>query len=423
MSSANPFTQTDAGDGIEVEVFPFMRMPILDRDAELVAYDLCHQANDGASLADATLRLFNHSALPYLTGKHTSFLEVDADLLRGQAEHLAFNTNLGPRVLAELALADDIFDTIRGMAGRGVPIMLDNLVWPVDASVATADRLRELVKLSRLVSIDIRRHNESSMVRALGCLRAADHDVVATATFLYERRTQRVCLNLGFDAFEGTYLFKPADEQRVDHLKPNRVNLLRLLAAVQDPENGPIELEELIRNDAVLSYKLLNCVNSAYFGLPRELKSLQQAAVYFGTTRIRNWVYSLAIGDLDDAPPELLKQALLRARMAELAGGGLPPDQRDMAFMAGLFSLLDTLMGAPMERILEDVPVPDPVRAALVDGRGPLGYLLGRIRAWEHGEAGASGSVHAGGVPLSEAYLRALEWAEHVYSFAQREAA
>ena len=47
---------------------------------------------------------------------------------------------------------------------------------------------------------------------------------------------------------------------------------MRLLAAIQDPANGPVELETLIRNDAVLSYKLLNCVNSAYFNLPRKLK-------------------------------------------------------------------------------------------------------------------------------------------------------
>ncbi|MGH8155187.1 MAG: EAL and HDOD domain-containing protein [Rhodanobacteraceae bacterium] len=415
---------TDNDSGIEVEVLPFVRMPIMDRDAQLVAYDICHQAGDGATnLAQATLQLFEQAYLAQLAGDRLAFLAVDEELLREHGDALRFDERVGPRVNAKLAASDDAYALLTGMAGRGVPIMVDNLVWPEAPSDVEAERLRELVRLAQCVSIDVRGHDESSLVRALACLRAADRDAVVTASYLYEQRTQRVCMNLGFDAFEGSYLFRPTEEQLVDTLKPNRISMLQLLAAIQNPDNGPVELEALIRNDAVLSYKLLACVNSAYFNLPRELKSLQQAAIYFGVTRIRNWVYAMALGDLDDTPPEVLKQALLRARMAELLNAKMPADQRELAFTMGLFSLLDTIMGMPMQRVLADLPVADAVRHALVDGRGPLGATLNRIRVWERVDAADAGNAEGGDdTEVAEAYLGALEWAEHVYSFAQRSA-
>lgn len=409
--------------GIEVEVLPFVRVPILDRNVQLVAYDIRHQSEEGdATLASATLQLFGLVALlDQLTGRQLSFFAVDAELLRGHAELLRFDGRVGPRVDVELAACDDVYAVLRGMSARGVPVMIENLVWSDALSEARAQRVEELAQLASHVSIDPGRHDQATLQRTLGRLRAADTVVVASC--LEDREVHGACMDLGFDAFEGSYLFEPPVKSAVDTLKPSRLNVLRLLAAVQDPDNGPMELEALIRNDAVLSYKLLACVNSAYFGVPRELKSLQQAAVYFGVNHIRNWVYAMAVGDLDDAPPEVLKQALLRARMGELLGRHLPSEQREMAFTMGLFSLLDTIMGVPMERVLADVPVAAEVREALVAGTGPLAGVLQQIRAWESGHVVRA--TNSGGVvvDLAEAYLDSLEWAEHVYSHAQRSAA
>jgi len=423
MSSSTAPSSTDHDSGIEVEVLPFVRVPILDRNVQLAAYDIRHQASDeGTDLASATLQLFGLvSLLEQLTGNQLSFLAVDEELLRRQSELLRFDDRLGPRVDVALAVCDDAYAALCGMATRGVPVMIDNLVWPDGLTEASAARLDELAQLASHVSIDPRGHDDATLQRSVARLRAADAIIVASC--LEDHAEHSACMDLGFDAFEGPYLFKPPPKNPTDTLKPSRLNVLRLLAAVQNPDNGPVELEKLIRNDAVLSYKLLGCVNSAYFGLPRELKSLQQAAVYFGVTRIRNWVYAMALGDLDDTPPEVLKQALLRARMGELLSRHMRPEYREMCFTMGLFSLLDTIMGIPMERVLADVPVADEVRDALVAGSGPLASVLQQIRAWESGHIVRATNGNGLVVDLAEAYLDSLEWAEHVYSHAQRKVA
>ena len=58
--------------------------------------------------------------------------------------------------------------------------------------------------------------------------------------------------------------------------------LLKLLEAC-DNENTPIsEIASIISKDPVLSLKVLQLVNSAYYGLRKKFKSVEQAVVYLG---------------------------------------------------------------------------------------------------------------------------------------------
>jgi EAL and modified HD-GYP domain-containing signal transduction protein len=221
-------------------------------------------------------------------------------------------------------------------------------------------------------------------------------------------------------AIQGRYLLIP-DQVEVPVLSANRLSLLRLMRELQENNPGPIELGDIIRNDAILSYKLLSCVNSAYFGLPKQLKSVQQAAIFFGVTRMRNWIFTMALGGMDDRPPELLRTALIRAHMCEQLASHMPRQQKEMAFTVGLFSLLDTLMCAPMEFVLEQLPLVPEIREALVGNRGPFGPLLEQIHAWEAGQL--SGQMQPQQIQrMAGIYLEATQWADQVYSFAEPKA-
>lgn len=227
------------------------------------------------------------------------------------------------------------------------------------------------------------------------------------------------CKSLPFQAVQGRYLLVP-QQIEVPVLTPNRLSLLRLMGALQESNAGPVELGEIIRDDAVLSYKLLGCVNSAYFALPRELKSIQQAAIFFGVARLRNWINTMALSSMDDRPPELLRAALIRAHMCERLAQGMPSGLQDMAFTAGLLSLLDTLLCAPMEFVLSHLPLATDIRDALIDGRGPFAPLLGQIYAWEAADTQAAQFEKQDIRRVARAYFAATQWADQVYSFAEQ---
>jgi c-di-GMP-related signal transduction protein len=99
----------------------------------------------------------------------------------------------------------------------------------------------------------------------------------------------------------------------------------------------------------------------------------------------------------------------------------MPRQQKEMAFTVGLFSLLDTLMCAPMEFVLAQLPLVPEIREALIGNRGPFGPLLEQIHAWEAGNLGQAQPQQI--QRLAGIYLEATHWADQVYSFADPKAA
>src|SRR5258705_12543699 len=62
--------------------------------------------------------------------------------------------------------------------------------------------------------------------------------------------------------------------------------------------------------------------------------------------------------------------AVVRGRLMELLTAELlSPEECDNAFVVGVFSLLDVMLGQPMEKALESIALPQPVIDALEIGR------------------------------------------------------
>jgi len=70
--------------------------------------------------------------------------------------------------------------------------------------------------------------------------------------------------------------------------------------ALADPETDIPSVAAIIEADMAMSAKLLQLVNSAFFGLPRSMTSIAEAVSYLGVTTIRDLVLSLKVF----APPE-----------------------------------------------------------------------------------------------------------------------
>ncbi|GAB2875557.1 hypothetical protein GCM10027277_51010 [Pseudoduganella ginsengisoli] len=152
--------------------------------------------------------------------------------------------------------------------------------------------------------------------------------------------------------------------------------LLGLLARDADSR----ELEILLKQDPALSYHLLKVVNSAAFALSTPIHSFGQAINVLGRRQLQRWLQLLLYARQQDdggANP-LLPLAAVRAAQMEalvkLRGGDR--DQQDMAFVTGVFSLLDVLLGMPMTEIVAALSLDLDVVMALLDRAGPYGELL-----------------------------------------------
>ncbi|MET0225029.1 MAG: HDOD domain-containing protein [Dokdonella sp.] len=399
-----------------IQTVVITRQPIVDAQQELIGYDLLVHSADWHNGIENIERNLVHA-----------FVDLGIDRLVGAAEafmrlprlSLVVATALpvtGHRAVISIDASEPIDEqTLVEMATlrrNGFRIALENPPRPdVD------ENMQRAVGLSQFAKFAMTNAPDSSVIDAL---RLRGLKVIATG--IDTQMDLRRAATLGCDGFQGYFLCQP-EAVLGTRLRENKLSVLRLLAAIEDPSKGPVELDAIIRTDAALSYKVLRCVNSAYFALPVRVRSILHATVYLGVNRIRNWIRMLAISGLDDCPTELLKFALIRGRMCELLAAGLPNDQREMAFTVGLFSLLDAMLGAPLEDLLSHIPLTDEIRDALLLKTGQLAGLLEPVYACERGDWALLQTSSVPTALCATAYVDAVAWAEHVFEAGDAEPA
>lgn len=128
----------------------------------------------------------------------------------------------------------------------------------------------------------------------------------------------------------------------------------RITRAVADPHVEIEEIAAIIESDVVMSAKLFQLVNSAFFGLPRKVYSIREAVAYLGLNMIRDLVLGVEVfrpGPL--SPPwlaELQEQLQVfstqTGALARRIAGGLGLERRvqDLCFIAGVLHELGVLV-------------------------------------------------------------------------------
>lgn len=169
---------------------------------------------------------------------------------------------------------------------------------------------------------------------------------------------------------------------------PELQSIIDLINRVDRHENID-RLEAVLKNDPTLAFRLMRYINSPAFGLRVEVASFQHAIMLLGYERLKRWLALLLVSgqrDLDMKP--LVYAAVRRGLMMDELGRGNADDaQRGEMFIAGVFSLLDNMLGQSFADLLRSIPVADTVRAALVDGSGPHASYLALVRSVESGSA------------------------------------
>jgi EAL and modified HD-GYP domain-containing signal transduction protein len=224
------------------------------------------------------------------------------------------------------------------------------------------------------------------------------------------------CASLGVDAFVGNMYLTPRPGNHPKGLNPAQGIILQLMDLVR--KNTDVrKLEEILKRDAALSYKLLRYINSAGFGLGTEIQSLKHAVTMLGYTPLYRWLsVLLTVASSGAQSPVLMQTAIVRGRFAELLSKGfLPKTEAENLFVAGMFSLLDRLLGIPMDEVLENIQLPEPVMQALLTREGMYGPFLSLAEACEQG-GGKVGeladSLFISAAQVNEAHMAALAWAQ-----------
>lgn len=193
---------------------------------------------------------------------------------------------------------------------------------------------------------------------------------------------------LKVDYLEGNYVSETL-VSKVDKTKYMQGNFFQLMIAVSQDEPDMAEIEEIISRDAGLTYALLKLINSAYFALRKRTASIRQALVTLGIRQLRQWVYMLSFDqEQNDDAEEMLKLSFLRATFASALTDHIKncAFSKMDAYMMGMFSTLEYMVNATMEEILEEIPVSQEIKDALIKGEGIGGTIQNLVMAYERAD-------------------------------------
>ncbi|MBX3374441.1 MAG: HDOD domain-containing protein [Phycisphaeraceae bacterium] len=119
---------------------------------------------------------------------------------------------------------------------------------------------------------------------------------------------------------------------------------LRIIELVEDPSSTAQDLHGVIENDLALCSRILKVVNSAFYGLPRQIGSINRAIVLLGLNAVKNIAIAASLTKLfrgGELCPGFSARDLWTHSIATGAASKLIADQLrlglpDEAFLAGL---------------------------------------------------------------------------------------
>ncbi len=392
------------------------RQPIFDRQGEVFAYELLFRSGtensyDGSRPEMATSRVIVDNLLMMdlesLLGGKPAFINATREAL--VQDHM---TILPPEktvveIVETIPPTRDVMDACSRLKAAGYRIALD------DFSDSPDSRL--FLPSADFVKVDFLASDAEAQARMMKTYGRAARAFVAEK--LETPESFRTASELGYRYFQGYFFSRPAilTGQR---LAGSRARYLDLLKEFSRVELSFDRLEEILRRDVSISYRLLRYINSAHFGLRYKVASLKQALLLLGEIELRKWLSVIALAALlEDKPDELFVHSIIRARFCEsLAAASGMVGREPACFIMGMFSLLDALMDRPLPEILVEIPVEDEIRNALLGQENVLNRVLSCALAYERGdwEEYLSRCGHLGFDPdfSADLYLDAVAWGQ-----------
>jgi EAL and modified HD-GYP domain-containing signal transduction protein len=200
----------------------------------------------------------------------------------------------------------------------------------------------------------------------------------------------------------------------------NQAIHISILNAVLRPELDLKQVEDLIKKDATLCFRLLRYLNSPRFGFRAEICSVRQALLILGENEIRRWCrLAVTLEMAHGRTSDLMLTALTRAHFCELVGPTVVDGNIDL-FLLGLLSLMDAILEIPMASVVDALSVHQDIKSALMQKDSALSPLYNLMLSVEAGEwpevTRLCEEMHVSEPFISESQWKAMEWAQQVSS-------
>ncbi|MEM9176597.1 MAG: EAL domain-containing protein [Myxococcota bacterium] len=367
------------------------RQPIVDREQRVVAYELLFRSSAEASFADfdevgrAAVRVmvntFAALGMEAVLGRALGFFNVTGEVFLSESIEALPRDRVVLEILEDVAPTEAIQERCRALHAAGFTIALDD--WIVD------DPRASLLPWASVVKVDLPAVPRKELRKLVRKLRNAGVQILAEKVETAEE--YEACRKLGFDLFQGFFFARPIVLEGAD-MDATKTTLMQLLQQITAGAETTT-IVETFKQDAKLGLNLLRLVNTAGRASRVRLDTIEAAVRHLGLQQLGRWVAILlyAQGGGTDLRSPLLTTAAHRGRLMELVmGHGRSVDDdgvgAERAFLVGMLSMADALLGRPIENLVGELRLSDEIGRALTHYEGDLGRLLSMAIAVESGE-------------------------------------
>lgn len=356
------------------------RQPILNRQEEIVAYELLFRGA-GATIAIvgdaslATARVIVNALTAFgiedILGNRKGFINLDHDLLMDDSLNILPKQHVVLELLETLKPTPELIERCRFLKESGFALALDDHVY--------SPAFHDLYEIVDIVKIDLLQTPAEELEETVGQFRKYRLQLLAEKVETQAELSR--CLELGFELFQGYYFARPSilKKKQLDDSGSALIKVMRLL----NEEAELIDIERVFRQHAGLVYRLLLLVNSVGLGSRNKIETLRHALSMLGRQQIKRWVQLSLFAGNDPRGMEnpLVDMAAVRASFMENMArhyGGLKSiqDSGEKAFMTGILSILEKAYEIPMDEVVRTLNLSDDVQQALTSRSGGFGRLL-----------------------------------------------
>ncbi len=396
------------------------RQPILDEQQRVVAYELLFRAgqssvsgvtDDVLATSTVIVNTISQIGIDNVLDKQSGFINLSYGLLMSDMLELLPSERVVLEILETVEIDDRAIDRCRELKAKGFRLALDDFEY-----TPAYDPLFEVVDI---IKFDVMLSGPQEIERTLGILKRWPK-LLFLAEKVEDQAQFQHFKNLGFTLFQGYFFARPVILSG-KKANANQMTLMRVIGQLMS-DVELVEIERSFKGNPQLTLGLLRLVNSVGMGLRSKVGTLHQALVVLGRRQLQRWVqlllYSQNGSDATTSP--LMQLAATRAKTMEVLSQRHPDrshhgeEPRDRAFMTGVLSLVDALLGMEMKEVIGQLGLIDEVKDAVLLREGFLGQLLTLVEKAESDDFAAVATLldqlGLTLADLNQASLEAMQW-------------
>jgi len=390
------------------------RQPIFDRNMNVYAYELLYRSSEGVNepSKDGDIKtgevVFNTLVTmgvdTMLSGRR-AFINFTKETINSNLPQMFSNEILVVELLEDIIPDQSFVEACNDLRNKGYLLALDDF----DASYSFEEvvEIVDIIKVDfMLTTVEERKHivdkYKKNNIRFLA-------EKVETQDEFDEAK------DMGYDYFQGFFFSRPILVTGSDFKTFNSTYALILKELNAEEPNFEV-LEEIIKRDFSITFKLLKLVNSAAYYTRNRITSIKHALTILGCKELRKWFSLMMVRDAGaDQPKELIRMSLIRARLTETLLKQTTLKRRSSeGFLLGLFSLIDVILNQRMDEVADKLPLEDDILKALFREESDFSEMLNLIEHYEKGDWDQVKedltNYDLDFLAVSTSYLEAIDW-------------